>query len=207
MLLGSCGSDVSAPVTPTPVPSPSPTTYAVSGTVRDTDGLPLQGASVYVGGDAFTSRQGAPSFTAYSDAAGVFRGSLPAGGYSASAKHPGYERVDVMAVQVSGPTVLDFTLHLGIMLGGRVLAAGSGGPPPFTPFNSLLLNDVVVELTSGPNKGLSARTNASGVYTMQRVLPGDLTVRASKTGYESVEQTVHAVDDTNLDFTLNSQQE
>jgi hypothetical protein len=38
---------------------------------------------------------------------------------------------------------------------------------------------------------------------MEHVLPGDFTIRASKAGYDSVEQTVHAVDDiSDLDFTL-----
>jgi hypothetical protein len=186
-------------MTPTPAPSPSPITYVVSGTVHNTDGQPLQGAHVFVGGDAFSVRQGAPVFNTSTDAAGMFQGSLPAGVYIAEADNPGYETAQNMNVQVSGPTALNFTLHLGIKLGGRVMAAGVGP-----------LDDVVVELISGPNKGLSALTGhpVPGVYGMQHVLPGDLTVRASKTGYDSVEQTVHAVADiSNLDFTLSVKQE
>jgi hypothetical protein len=52
-----------------------------------------------------------------------------------------------MNVRGSGPTVPNFSLHLGIKLGGRVVEAGVGP-----------LNDVVVEITSGPNKGLSTLT-------------------------------------------------
>jgi hypothetical protein len=199
LLLVSCGSDVSTPVTSTLAPSPSPITYVVSGRVQSADGLPLQGAHVFVGGDAFTSRQGSPAFDTSTDDAGMFSGSLPAGVYIAEARHPGYETVTTMSVQVSRPTVVNFTLHLGIMLGGRVMVAG-GGPAPFN-----VLNDVLVELTSGPNKGLSALTGhpVPGVYGMEHVLPGDFTIRASKAGYDSVEQTVHAVDDiSDLDFTL-----
>jgi hypothetical protein len=112
LLLVSCGGDVSTPpVTPTPAPSPSPVTYIISGTVRNTDGLPLQGAGVFVGGDAFSVRQGAPVFNTTTDAAGMFQGSLPVGLYIAEVDYPGYERAENMNVQVSGPTVLNFTLH------------------------------------------------------------------------------------------------
>jgi Carboxypeptidase regulatory-like domain len=194
LLVVSCGSDIGTPPV-TPAPASSPNSYVVSGAVRDSDGVRLQGAHVFVGGDAFSVRQGAPVFNTSTDASGVFRGSLPAGIYIAEADHPGYETAENMNVQVAGPTVLNFTLHLGIKLSGSVMEAGAG-----------LLNDVVVEIISGPNTGLSTLTGhpVPGVYLMQHVMPGDFTVRASKIGYDSVEQTVHAAADmSSLDFTLN----
>lgn len=193
LLVVSCGSNVGTPPM-TPAPAPSPNSYIVSGTVQDSDGVTLQGAHVFVGGDAFSVRQGAPVFNTSTDASGVFRGSLPAGLYIAEADLPGYETAENMNVRVAGPTTLNFTLHLGIKLGGRVMEAGVGP-----------LNDVVVEIISGPNKGLSTLTGhpVPGVYLMEHVLPGDFTVRAGKIGYDSVEQTVHAAADiSSLDFTL-----
>lgn len=190
-LIASCGSDVG---TPPVTPAPSPASYTVSGMVQDAEGVPLQGAHVFVGGDAFSVRQGAPVFNTSTDVSGAFSGSLPAGLYVAEADHAGYETAQNMNVQVAGPTVLNFTLHLGIKLSGRVMEAGAG-----------LLNDVVVEIISGSNKGLSTLTGhpAPGVYLMEHLLPGDFAVRASKVGYDSVEQTVHAAGDiSSLDFTL-----
>jgi hypothetical protein len=192
-LLASCGSDARAPVAPAPTPPTSPTVYVVSGTVRDADGAPLEGATVRVGGDAFGARQGVPQFQTPTDAAGTYQGSLPGGTYVASSSKAGYETSAAMTVQVSGPTVVNFTLRPGISVGGLITEAGVGP-----------LNDATVDVISGPSQGLSTLTGHPnpGVYYFPHVLPGDLTLRVSKTGYDTVEQAVHATASVNLDFTL-----
>src|SRR6202040_2060590 len=43
---------------------------------------------------------------------------------------------------------------------------------------------------------------APGKYLLQHVLPGEFTLRASKTGYDPVEQTVRATTDILVDFSL-----
>ena len=198
-LLTSCGgnevgsSASPSPVVPTPTPPGAPaTTYTVSGTVVDGDGKPVEGATVFVG--VPDPRRGGATFSTTTDAQGRFRGALPSGSfYSFQVSKPGYESVSRMGVSVSGDTVLDVTLNVGIRIFGNVTEAGVVGP----------LDDVTIEVLSGPSAGRSALTGQPpGKYLLEHVLPGEFTLRARKTGYDPVEQTVRATTDTFIDFSL-----
>jgi hypothetical protein len=196
-LLNSCGgNEVKSPASPSPVvPVPTPpapaSTYSVSGTVVDGEGKPVEGAAVFVG--VPDPRSGGAAFSTTTDAQGRFRGALPSGSfYSLSVSKPGYESVRRMGVSVLGDTVLDVTLVVGIEIFGNVTELGVGP-----------LNDATIEVMSGPSAGRSTVSGpAPGKYGLQHLLPGEFTLRASKTGYDSVEQTVRATTDTLVDFSL-----
>jgi len=193
-LLTSCGgNEVKSPASPPPVvPAPAPApTYSVSGTVMDGDGKPVEAAAVFVG--VPDPRNGGATFSTTTDAQGRFRGALPGGSfYSLSVSKPGYESVRRTGVAVSGDTVLDVTLIVGIQISGNVTELGVGP-----------LDDVTIEVLSGPSAGRSTLSGpAPGKYLLQHVLPGEFTLRASKTGYDPVEQTVRATTDTLVDFSL-----
>jgi hypothetical protein len=197
VLLSSCGSgEVNTPTSPSPSPSLSPgavaptINYQVSGTVRDGEGAPVGGASVFVG---VISKWPTPRFSTTTDATGTFRGDLPSGSYQVLVTKPGFEDV-FRSVSVSGDTVFDLTIRAGIYIVGKVLEVGVGP-----------LDDVTVEVISGPGTGRSTLTGhpIAGQYLLDHLLPGDLTLRASKAGYETLEQTVRAMTNIgNIDFSL-----
>jgi hypothetical protein len=203
LLLLSCGgretTTATAPsaVAPTPTPAavtPTTTTpaatYTVSGTVRDDRGTPLGGAAV-AGGVPY-SKFG-PAFSTQTDPAGQYRGKLPKGTYALSVSKPGFEVFWRDGITVSGDTVVDVTLHPGVYVAGGVRELGVDS-----------LDDVKVEVVSGPNAGRSTLTGhpRAGQYFLDHLLPGEFRMRASKEGYESVEQVVNATANTTLDFTL-----
>ena len=65
------------------------------------------------------------------------------------------------------------------------------------------LRGATVEVTSGPSKGLRFVTGpGSGSYQLKPVMPGDVTVQASKDGYETIQRSVHAEADVSLDFDM-----
>jgi hypothetical protein len=164
--------------------------YQVSGTVRDGDGAPVPGASVFVG---VLSKWPAPRFSTTTDAAGAFHGELPAGSYRANITKPGYDDV-FREVSVAGDTTLNLTLLVGIDVSGNVSELGVGP-----------LNDAIVEIISGPNAGQSTMTGRAipGRYSLQLVRPGEFTLRVRKNGYEPVQRTVQAaVDIYDVDFSL-----
>jgi len=194
----SCGgneskSPPSPPSAPSPVPpGPAvPTRYTVSGTVRDAPGGPIEG--VDVAGGALFSKTG-PGFSTKTDVAGRYRGELPAGTWQFSFRKPGYQTFESGNVSVSGDTILDATLHLGIQVFGTVKEVGVGP-----------LDDARVEVVSGPDMGRSTLTGhpIPGQYFFDHLLPGEFRLRASKEGYDPVEQILKATADTfNVDFTL-----
>jgi hypothetical protein len=189
LLLSCGGGETKPPTAPSPTPTPA-ATYTVSGTVRDDAGVPLVDASV--AGGALYSKTG-PIFVTQTDAAGQYRGNLPRGTYQLSVNKPGFEAFSLNDVPVSGDTVVDVTLHPGVYVIGKVRELGVD-----------VLDDVKVEVVSGPNAGRSTLTGhpIAGQYFLDHLTPGELRLRASKEGYEPVEQVVNAAANTNLDFTL-----
>ena len=193
LLLVSCGSgEVSTPASPSAQAASigSAVTYRVSGTVMDGEGGPVAGAEVFVG---VISKSPAPRFSTATDAAGTFSGALPSGSYELLVRKPGYEEV-TRSVSISGDTVFNLTMPMGIRVFGTVTEVGVGP-----------LDDATVEVISGPSAGRNTLTGhpIPGQYFLERVLPGEFTLRARKAGYDTVEQTVRATATVgNVDFSL-----
>ena len=188
-----CSSDRSA-TSPTPVPTPRPVfTGTLSGTIRDNAAAPVAGASVNVGVDPRNGGTGG----AQTDAQGRYSiGGLAAGQQSVFVQKPGYIRISA-TVTIGVDLTKDFTLAPGVILGGRTNELGV-----------VPLSGVAISVISGPNVGTETTSYATGVgggWTLPPILPGDVTLRASKPGYDSVERTVHAsVDTYGIDFALRS---
>lgn len=183
----SCGK--TAPTTPSQTPA---VLLTVSGMIRTASGAPLTDARVYGG---YLSSKTGPVFNSISDAGGRYRGELPAGtNYEILAQRAGFEE-QRRTFSLTSDAVLDFTLQPGIAISGLVTEAGVGP-----------LENATVEVIAGPSAGAKGTTGPPGVpgrYIVSHVLPGDITVRASKAGYESVEQRVHADESTSsVDFSL-----
>lgn len=160
--------------------------------VRDPAAAPIAGARVY--GGALSSKSG-PTFSVLSGSDGRYRGELPTGGgYEIAAQRAGFEEQRT-TISLASDVILDFTLQPGIVIGGTVVEAGVGP-----------LENATVEIVAGSGAGQRITTGpliAGGRYSFSHVLPGDLTIRAGKAGYESVERPVHADDSIfSVDFTL-----
>jgi hypothetical protein len=197
LLLLSCG-DGQSPATATPPGPLAPTspapTFTISGTVRDDQDRPVEAASVSV--YVRFSKTG-PGFSTLSDSSGVFRGSLPAGNYDQTVTKAGYQSVERREVVVSGDTRLDVMLRPGVIIGGVVTEVGLDGPLDG-------LDGVTVTAFSGSEPKLSTTTGPGvpGSYSLRYLLPGTYTIRAGKTGYDTVEQTVDAPADTRVNFSM-----
>jgi len=134
-----------------------------------------------------------PYFDVHTDAAGRFQGKLPNGTYSVRAEKAGFHAFDG-SIRLFSDATLDVTLIRGISIYGHVFEFGVGP-----------LSNATVEVTSGPNRGLKTQTRSEdGLYYLDYILPGDLTLRAGKAGYDSVDQALHVADANvnNVDFTL-----
>ena len=184
LFAASCGGQT-APTTPSSV---APLRFVVSGTVRDDRGSPLANAQVF--GGIVSSKTG-PFFGSTTDSAGSYRGELPAGTWEILVQRAGFEEVR-STFSLASDVVLDFTLHPGITVSGRVSEAGVGP-----------LENATIEITSGSVAGRKTTTSALGVYVFSHIVPGDFTIRASKPGYESIERQVQGVESIfTIDFTL-----
>jgi hypothetical protein len=110
-----------------------------------------------------------------------------------SATKPGYNDYRKSSFEVRGETVADVILQPGVTISGIVSESGVGP-----------LGGATVEVLSGPNAGARTETSVatgSGYYSLN-VLPGDVTLRASKAGYDRVERTLHAPVSVTSDFVL-----
>ena len=174
------------------IPQPPPKTFAVSGTVRDNDGVPLADAAVFVGcGGCKTG----PGFSVATNAAGAYAGRLPAGTFDMFVRKPGYTAVSIYGgVAVTGDTTRDVTLTPGVVITGRTFEQGVGD-----------LTGVRVEVLTGPDAGKADTTSPQGVpnvYSLA-VLPGEFRLRATKDGYVPIDRQISAFADTHgVDFTM-----
>ena len=190
-----CSSDSRSTSTPSPAaPTPRPVyTGTLSGTVRDNTGTPIASVSVYVGVDPRLGGTGG----AQTDVQGQYAiTGLRAGSQQVSVSKPGYIRVSD-AVVIGVQLVKDFALGSGVILGGRT-----------TELGLLPLSGATISVISGPNAGTETTSYAAGVgggWTLPPILPGDVTLRASRAGYDSIDRAVHAlVDNYGIDFALRS---
>jgi hypothetical protein len=187
---------------PSAAPSParpvvSGVRHTLSGTVRDPHGQPIQAAALGViqpqptnhlaGGFVDRDAHGV------SDVHGDYSMSVPHGSFHLFVGHPSFRDIG-RSVNILTNTSLDLTLVPSVNLTGRVSAPGAK-----------CLNDPVVEIVSGPDAGRSMISRGGGAdwhYFFHDLVPGPLTVRVRKCGYDPVEQRVDVTADATLDFTL-----
>ncbi len=168
----------------------------VSGTVRDTDGNPIGGATVTLSGG------GAPlTTTTASDGTYLFD-TVPVGTHQVSVTAPDGYLVATAPAPFTVPagsedpiTGQDFVLDAAPTLSGRVTAGASGVP------------GVTVTATSA-GRTYSTVTGADGRYSFPRITPdGYQVATAAPAGYAVVgpasrAETVGAADVTDVDFAL-----
>lgn len=178
-----------APIATSPTPVPQRGPYTLSGTVRDDAGVPLQGATLSYGVDPRQSTYVSTTTDAqgYYQLAGLF-----ARTDTVYVFKPGYLSTSE-TVAIGGDTVKDFVLRPGVIVDGKVSEAGVGG-----------LNGVTITVISGPNAGVQTTSTGpvDGAFRLPPVLPGDFTIRASKAGYETVEQSLQAPVNTYVNITM-----
>lgn len=97
-----------------------------------------------------------------------------------------------------------------------LLLSADGGPMPMPPAGSKFsltgvsresagnatVRDVRIEISSGPNTGRNTKTDRTGKYTLPNLGPGTITVKASKSGYEPMTETLLFLSNKPLDFRL-----
>ena len=194
-LAAACGGENAnsplAPSTTGPFQCAPRAAATVSGNVHDPAGRPIQGAEVVL---AILSLICGTSARATTDAAGNYQTRADiVDGYQLQVTKPGFNDFRVGSYPVRGDTVLDVTLQPGATISGVVSEFGVGP-----------LDGATVEVISGPDAGASTQTRvvAGVAHYSLNVLPGDVTLRASKAGYDSVERLVHAPVSTTSDFVL-----
>jgi hypothetical protein len=191
LLMLSCGDDAHTPVTPTPIPRVTAPTFAVSGTIRDDADRPLAGVQVTAG--QLFSKTG-PAFQTATDNMGRYAGRLPTGSHMFWLTKPGFRPLRREGVVVSGDTTIDATLQQGVIVSGAIREPGAD-----------LVDGVTIEIISGSNAGhktVSGSGPFRGAYRFDYLLPGEMRLRASKQGYDTVEQAITATIDTTADFNL-----
>lgn len=138
-----------------PSSSPPIPTFTISGQVKDTNGVPLSGATLTIFGVPLRTTQTDPT-GAYS-----FTG-LPTGTYKVDASKPGYGFIQpsITLTNITSNETANFTAFLAFSISGQVSGAGSG-----------------LAITLSGSESRSAFTELGGVYSFN-VLPagGNYTV-------------------------------
>jgi len=99
--------------------------------------------------------------------------------------------------------------------GTMTLSASIPAPPGPTPDARFTVSGTVVEtpgnfpvrnatvtVTTGATSGASTRTDGNGRYTLSSVAAGPVTIRASKTEYDSGDQAINLRANATLDFSM-----
>ena len=160
----------------------------ISGTVRDSSGTAIAGATVSTSTGGYTTTSGTGgSYTL---------ANVTPGTYTVTASKTGYvsQSVNSVSVSVMQTTPVDFSLSLNSgTITGTVISGGVG------------LVGATVSTTSG---GYTTTTTTGGAYSLSTVAPGTYSVTASKTGYVSATNTnvsVSVGSATTSSFTLTPQ--
>ncbi len=162
-----------------------PQRFTISGTVRDYDDTPMEGAWVSISG-------GPVSDSDHTDASGVYTLTVTAGTYTVRASKSGLPGPPGQTVTVPPDQVVDFTFPQRLTISGTVRDY-DGTPIDGVWVSTDPFDDPVY---------VSDYTDASGVYTLT-VSAGTYTVRASKSGLPSPPgQTVTVPPDQVVDFTF-----
>ncbi|MEW6181756.1 MAG: S8 family serine peptidase [Bacillota bacterium] len=160
-------------------------TGTISGTVTDTAGAPIGGATVTAG--AKTATTGSDGAYTLAD--------MPAGTYivtaSADGFHDSYTTADVAGDAV---TQVNFTLEI-------IVTGSISGTVCDTDNNPIPGATVMADGASG-----SATTDENGYYLISGLTPGAYTVSASAAGYQTSSQTVQVFDGvvSDADFNLSA---
>ena len=190
LCIAGCSGD-GTPAAPSPTRSGvSGVRHTLSGTVRDPNGHPIPAAKLGV-----MIQLRFTGISAVSDAHGHYALSVPDGSLHLEVSHPSFREIGRF-VTIRMDTSLDFTMVSGVNLTGRVIAPGAQSP----------WNQPVVEIVSGPDAGRTNITRPGSAdsfsYFFHDLVPGPLTVRARKHGFEPAEQRVDVTADATVDFTL-----
>jgi hypothetical protein len=163
-----------------PVSWPIDHLVGIAGTINDSSGLAVAGASVATTSGAST----------VSDDQGHYALTLAPGAATLSFSKTGYFAITKSATVVAGQSkMLDATLTLGVPLSGTVKDFSTGNP----------IAGVTVATT-----GASTATNPNGTYSLASLAPGVYTVIFTKSGYQTVTMsaTVKAGQEKVLDVYL-----
>jgi clostripain len=141
-----------------------PVPYSVSGTARDSGGLPLAG--VGIADDAGHSTT--------SDSSGAYSLDLPAGSYALSASKTGYTCSPAPITISVPPSKSGQDFSCTAVPTPRYSIAGTVRDSANNPLGGVTVTD---------GAGHTATSNASGLYTIDQLLAGGYTFSASKANY------------------------
>ncbi len=150
---------------------------AMSGSIRNADGLPITGATVDLVVGPGSGRQAISG----PDGLFVFPELQPFSGYSITVRAAGFVPVGQsnIAVENGRSTVVDITLANEVILPGRI----SGGIRDDA--NGAPLGEVLVEVLRGPSLGVNTLSQVSGAYVLEGLAPSEgYTIRFTRAGYE-----------------------
>jgi hypothetical protein len=150
----------------------------LNGTVADSNGSPISGATVTAnGGYAPTS------LTMISDSFGKFAsGWISTGTYTVGASAPGFNSATTSATLTAGQTS-NVTVTLNS-------STGSSGPGAIAGTVTSAIDGRPLASASVTAGGQSAVTDSGGVYSISNVAPGTYTVSASLSGWQPNSTTV-----------------
>lgn len=158
----------------------------INGTITDTSGTAVSGASVQLTGSASASGSDETITTGTN---GTYKsGAIAAGTYQITATATGYNPTTVTASVATGATVTE----------NLVLSSSSAPPPNNTPGTGTISGHVLKDDTTVPIAGAkvaygggSATTNSSGAYSLSNVPVGSVVLSASASGYAGANSTVN----------------
>jgi Domain of unknown function (DUF1929)/Carboxypeptidase regulatory-like domain len=152
------------------ISSSAVTNGTVTGTVTNTSGAPIQGASVSSGGNG-----------AITGADGGYTLQVPAGSANLTAALAGYQNASETVTVTAGATTQAATLQIQPVNPGNVTGR-------VVDSNSAALSGASVNAS-----GLNTITAADGSYALNNLPAGQTTIRASLTGFQSGSTTVTVV--------------
>jgi len=194
LAVAGCGSSSSSStptsptVTPTPTPTPTTTTASLTGTVSNSSGEGISGATVTVldGPEA--------SASVATNSSGLYTfSSLTTGNVNFSVTAAFYQD-SFGGVFIDGTNTLNFTLPRALVPIGGSVEASTGER----------LVGATVTVLDGVNAGETAVTNANGDYRFAELASGNVNFRASATGYDDDRRgiLVNGIDSLNFSLTL-----
>ena len=163
----------------------APPSGSVSGSVSDSSGIALAGASVsFSGGSTATDASGNYSFA-----------NVPAGSYNITASDSGYNSVTLPVTVTAGTnSTLNFQLS----------ASTSNSPGTIAGTVTNISTGAAISGATVTHDGISTTTGTNGGYAFSSVAPGTYNVTASHSGYfnQTKSVTVNSGATSTLNFAL-----